>query len=101
MRARRKDGNHAAIKSALESMGASVCDVYQLPGALDVIVGYQGVDQRVEIKNPEQPLSDRKLTKLEKEVFATWQGRTPVVLETIEDCQQLLKNIANYVRAKR
>jgi len=93
MRARRKDGNHAAIKAALEAMGASVCDVYQLPGVLDIIVGYQGVDVRCEIKDPAQPLSKRNLTPAEKNVFATWKGHTPFILETVEDCRKLLKHI--------
>jgi hypothetical protein len=93
MRARRKDGNHGDIKMALEALGASVCDVYQLPGVLDVIVGYQGIDVRCEIKDPSQPPSKRRLTDLEQGVFDAWKGHPPVVLETFEDCEQLLKHM--------
>lgn len=90
MRARRKDRNHAAIKKALEDLGASVCDVYQLPGVLDIIVGYRRVDVRCEIKDPQQPPSKRKLTDAEQAVFDYWEGRPPVVLETIQDCVDLI-----------
>lgn len=91
MRARRKDVNHSSLKKALEAMGASVCDVYQLPGVLDIIVGYRGVDVRCEIKDPQQPPSKRKLTDAEQAVFNNWKGRPPVVLETIQDCIDLIE----------
>lgn len=93
MRARRKDRNHSALKMALKSLGASVCDVYQLPGVLDIIVGYRGVDVRCEIKDPQQPLSARRLTEAEQAVFINWKGRPPRVLETIEDCIALINEL--------
>ena len=93
MRARRKDANHNELKAALEAMGATVCDVYQLPGVLDVIIGYAGLDQRAEIKDGTLPLSKRTLTDLEVMVFSYWRGRRPVVLESIADCVELIKQM--------
>lgn len=93
MRARRKDSNHTELKKALEDMGATVFDVYQLPGALDVIIGYAGIDQRAEIKDGSLPPSKRALTYLETQVFDGWRGRKPVVLENIEDCIRLIQRM--------
>lgn len=93
MRARRKDSNHTELKKALEDMGATVFDVYQLPGALDVIIGYAGIDQRAEIKDGMLPQSKRKLTDAEHKTIIEWRGRTPVVLQTIADCVILIKQM--------
>jgi len=89
----RVDGNQASLVNCLRGLGASFQHTHTIPGALDGIVGYVGIDQRVEIKDPEQPPSGRRLTKLEQDVFDQWMGRRPVVLETIEDCVNLLRKM--------
>lgn len=86
----RADNNQAAIVKALRSMGATFQHTHSISGALDGIVGYAGIDQRVEIKDPDKPPSKRHLTDEEKKVFDYWRGRKPVIIETFEDCVALL-----------
>ena len=63
----------------------SVLDVADLPsGALDLVVGFAGLDVRVEIK-PLGPPSVQKLTPDEQETFDGWRGRTPVVWTCVTD----------------
>jgi len=91
LRARRKvDKNQPELVKFIRQMGASFLHTYSIPGALDGVIGYCGVDQRVEIKDPEQPPSKRELTSAEQDVFDDWKGRKPVVIETGDDVTSLL-----------
>ena len=56
-----------------------------------MVVGYWGLDQRVEFKDPKQPPSKRRLTEAEAETFKTWGGRKPVILETFTDVDVMLE----------
>ena len=87
------DANQAALVDFIRKLGASFQHTHAIPGALDGIVGYCGIDQRVEIKDPTKPQSQRALTDKEKEVFAHWRGRPPVIIETTDDCLALLDAI--------
>jgi hypothetical protein len=71
-------------------MGASFQDTHNVPHALDGIIGYRGIDVRIEIKDPTKPPSKRKLTKGEQNTFDEWKGRRPVIIETCEDVTDLL-----------
>ena len=94
-RAARGDTNQPEIVKAIRGMGATYQHTHQIPGALDGIIGYRGVDQRVEIKNPEKPPSARKLTELEEKEFDEWHGRKPVVIETTDDVLRVLAEMAS------
>lgn len=83
--AARKDRNHAEIVARYRKNGATVLDVSQIAGALDLVIGLAGVDCRVEIKDGEKPQSARKLTEAEQRAFDTWDGRPPVLVETVAD----------------
>lgn len=104
-RAARIDANQPDLVDYIRKLGGSFQHTHTVPGALDGIVGFQGIDQRVEIKDPNQPVSKQKLTELETETFAAWRGRKPVVLKTREDCRVLLQSMQDEtysrVRAKR
>jgi hypothetical protein len=89
----RRDNNHNDIVGIFESLGASWLELSQLAGALDGLVGYASIDCRVEIKNPIQHKSKRKLTPDEVEVFETWRGRAPVIIETTDDAIELLQKM--------
>ena len=84
------DNNQAELVKTLRHLGASVQHVHQISGALDIIIGFAGIDIRAEIKDPDKPPSARKLTPDERRVFDTWRGRKPVILETTDDCIDLL-----------
>ena len=88
MTRKRRDANHAEIVNAYERMNCSVRVVADLPGALDLIVGYRGVDARVEIKDGAKPPSARKLTAAEAEELARWRGRPPEIVCTVDDVHE-------------
>lgn len=91
--AARIDVNQPELVEYLRSFGASFQHTHTIPGALDGIVGFAGIDQRVEIKDPKKTKSEKKLTTLEKDVFDQWAGRKPIVIETKDDCLNLLKKL--------
>ena len=93
-RAARIDRNQPEIVKAIRQLGATFQHTHQIPGALDGIIGYRGVDQRVEIKDPDQPKSARKLTPKEQQTFDEWHGREPVIIETYDDVIAILAEMA-------
>ncbi len=91
----RIDANQPDLVKYIRGLGGSFQHTHQIPGCLDGIVGYMGVDQRVEIKDPEQPPSKQKLTDKEQETFDLWRGRKPILIKTEKDCRILLKKLFN------
>lgn len=85
------DGNQPELVKFIRGLGASFQHTHTIPGALDGIIGYRGIDIRVEIKDPSRPPSARRLTIEEQKTFDEWRGRKPVVIETEEDVLNLLK----------
>lgn len=63
---------------------------HEIPGALDLIVGVNGIDQRVEVKDGLKVPSARKLTQMELEEITGWRGRKPVIIESIDDVLALV-----------
>jgi hypothetical protein len=62
-RAARVDENQKEIVEALRKLGAVVIHTHTLKNAFDVLVAYAGKLHIMEIKNPKQPPSKRKLTE--------------------------------------
>lgn len=91
--ARRVDGNQRSIVGGLrrlESAGVSVSVTSRLgEGFPDIVVGYQGVNYIVEIKDPAQRESDRKLTASEQSWHDSWTGQV-AVCETLEEILELI-----------
>ena len=92
-RSSKPDANQTALAAHVRSWGATFAHTHAIPGALDGIVGFGGVDQRVEIKDPNQPASKQKLTDMEIKTFGTWKGRPPVVIKTKDDVNTLLQRM--------
>lgn len=92
----RRDNNHDDIVRVFEDMRASWLDLSNMAGALDGIVGVNGIDQRIEIKNP-NALRGRKaaleLTPAEVEEFQRWKGRKPVVVTSVDEAIQLINQL--------
>ena len=77
-------------------MHCSWLDTYHIGGALDGVLGCAGVDQRVEIKNPNADRgtpSSLALTPDEQDTFDEWKGRPPVVVTSIKDAVDLVNRI--------
>jgi len=91
---RRSDDNQKEIVKFLRGCGASVSIISSLPGELDLIVGYAGVDQRVEVKDGSKCKLKRRLTEDEEMLFCMWRGRPPVVIESTDDCEIMLREMA-------
>jgi hypothetical protein len=66
-------------------------------GFVDIVVGYAGANALVEIKDPEQPPSKRRLTEDEQKWHEEWKG-TAKIIETFEDVAAHLQELeANIV----
>lgn len=90
------DLNHDDIVGVFESMGASWLELSNVAGALDGVVGVAGIDQRVEIKNPDAMRGKKQaleLTPAEVEEFERWKGRPPVIITTIEEAVNLVNQM--------
>ncbi len=74
--AMRRDENEPDIIVALESCG---CVVYQLDTPCDLLVGRTRLNMLMEVKNPDKPKSDRKLTPAQRKFLDTWPGQYDVV----------------------
>jgi len=79
----RKDGNHAEILGYFEDMKCKIKDVSGIPGFCDLIVKRGSQVRFVEIKDPTQVPSKRKLTEDEKEFHEYWGD--VLIVETRSD----------------
>lgn len=92
MRRRAKsDGNQAEIVKQLRRIpNLSVVVTSRVgQGYPDIVVGFQGVNFMMEIKDPKQSPSQRKLTNDEEHFQRNWRGQYAVVT-TIEDCVSVI-----------
>lgn len=89
----RKDRNHNELVELAESLGMSVLEVHQLPGALDLVVGCYGIDRRIEIKDGAKTASERKLSQREHEEFEKWRGHYPDIWETEDDVHETRRSM--------
>ena len=94
-RAAKVDANQAIITQALRQMGATVQHLHALgQGCPDLLVGWQGVNLLVEIKNGSKPPSKRQLTPDEQEWHDNWRGQVAIV-ESVEDAVRLLNTVGH------
>lgn len=86
----RVDKNQKQIVDALRRCGASVFPTHTVGGGFpDIVVGFQGVNYLVEIKDGEKIPSKRKLTPDEVDFHDTWRGRVWVV-ESVDDALKMI-----------
>jgi len=90
----RKDANHTQIVKEFRDAGASVLDTAQLgKGAPDILIGYQGHNVAIEIKDGSKPPSKRLLTTDEAQFHDDWQGWIEIVY-TIDDVTRIIGEIS-------
>lgn len=90
MRAAKTDGNQSLIVEALRAAGCSVQPLHTVgQGVPDLLVGVAGKNALVEVKDPAQPPSARRLTPDQKRWHAEWKG-TAHVVETVEQALQIV-----------
>jgi hypothetical protein len=89
--ARRTDGNQQIIVRGLRRVpGCSVFDASRIgAGFPDLVVGYGGKNYLIEIKNPKQAPSRRRLRAEQSQFGLSWRGQYSVA-ETLDDCLSIL-----------
>jgi len=79
----RTDGNQREIAGALRRAGATVCDLSAVgAGCPDLLVGWNGANLLLEIKNPSG--RGMRYTLPEREFIDTWRGRVFVVCDELQ-----------------
>lgn len=80
VRAAKVDANQAAIVKALRQMGASVQPLHMVgQGTPDLLVGIQGRNYLLEVKDGSKPPSAQRLTVDQIEWHGEWRGQVEVV----------------------
>lgn len=83
--ARKVDDNHAAIRDGLRACGVRVHDTSRLGGGFpDLLCRYFGRIVLLEVKDPRQVPSKRRLTAAEAEFHAEWKDWVATV-ETLDE----------------
>lgn len=91
-RAAKADDNQPQIVKAFRQLGFSVAHTHTIgKGFPDIIVGRDGINTLVEIKDGKKVKSQRQLTSDEKEFHKNWQG-TIIIIESVEDVIEFSKN---------
>lgn len=91
MRVRKADKNQPDLVKQIRKLGISVAHTHTVgDGFVDAVLGYKGVNYLVEIKDPSQPPSKRKLTPDEIKFHESWRGQVAII-ETIDDVLKLIK----------
>ena len=88
--AARVDVNQPYIVNGLRKFGATVLITSQLKNCFDILVGYNGQDFKMEIKDGKQPPSKRKLTAGELKFKTEWKGSE---YHVVLDLEQAIKII--------
>ena len=84
-RASRIDRNQTEIVEALRKLGASVQPLHSAgDGIPDLLVGYQGRNFLIEVKDGTKKPSARKLTPCQVEWHHEWLGQAAIVTSTEE-----------------
>ena len=84
------DANQPAIVAAFRRMGATVQHLHTLgKGAPDLLIGINGVNGLVEVKDGEKPPSKRRLTGDEQDWHDGWKGQVCIV-ESIDDAARFV-----------
>ena len=82
----RRDANEGPIIDALRGMGCSVKQTHDF----DLVVGYQGRNIIIEVKDPAKSPSARKLTPDQVKFKAEWRGQYDVAY-TPEDAIHIVQ----------
>ena len=91
MTRKRVDENQREIIETLNAIkGCKVLDLSEVgEGCPDISVGYCARNWLFEIKNPDKPPCDRKLTPAQQKFFNTWPGQ----VQKVETVQEIIKTI--------
>lgn len=91
--ARHADGNQTVIVAALRQVGALVQHLHTVGGGCpDLLVGFRKRLVLLEVKDPTQKPSDRKLNEAEQKFHALWKaaGLPVFVVENVEQALEAI-----------
>lgn len=91
-RAAKVDSNQKEIVESLRRHGATVLIVSQLKNCFDILVGYNGVNFIMEIKDGKLPPSKKRLTTGELEFKNKWKGGNYYVVESVEQAIEIINS---------
>ena len=87
------DGNQRQIVRAVRAMGATVQVLSEVgKGFPDIIIGCNGYNVLIEIKNDEQSASNQRLTVAEKRFHNSWNGEI-YIIRNIEEAINLINHV--------
>jgi len=86
----KRDANESRLVAHARKR-ASVSHV-SAKGFPDLCIGYRGVNILAEVKDPDKPPSERRLTTSQTEWHMGWQGQVAIVM-TEEDVDALLDSV--------
>ena len=85
------DGNQGEIVDGLRQIGARVANTAMVgDGFPDIVVGFRGRIHLMEIKDPVQKPSARKLTGAEEIFHQDWEGLPVHIIETLESAIEVI-----------
>ena len=86
-RAKRVDDNQKQITAQLRKLGYSVCILSDVgKGVPDILVGKNGFNYLIELKDGSKPPSRQQLTEHEKRFHESWRGQ----IATCNSLEQIL-----------
>jgi len=91
VKAAKVDGNSKLIVAAFRGRGCTWLDLHRVgQGCPDGLVGCNGVDRLVEIKNPD---GKDQLTEDQIAFMSEWRGAVPWTVRTLEDVGECVKEM--------
>ena len=95
VRAARIDANQNEIVRYLRTIPGCTVAITSMVGNgfPDIVVGYQGSNYLLEIKDSAKPPSKQLLTPAENKFHNTWRGQVDIV-KTFEECLEVMDAIA-------
>jgi len=92
--AKRTDDNHKCLVEELRE-ALPEATIFDASGAgrgfPDLVVGWQGRNYLIEVKDPAKTASRRKLTEAQKKLHLSWQGQINVCHSAAEICATILR----------
>jgi hypothetical protein len=87
---KRIDFNQREIVTGMRSNGLSVQHLHEVgKGCPDLLIGFNGINYLVEIKDGSKPLSKQKLTEAQVRFHSEWKGKISII-KSLKDLDEFL-----------
>ncbi len=89
-RAAKIDANQNEIVKTIRKIGATVLITSQLKNCFDILVGCNGINYIMEIKDGSLPPSKKRLTDGELKFKESWNGGEYYIVESVEQAIKII-----------